>query len=36
MKEGRGAFKILIGKLIGRRPLGSPNRIGEDNVTMEL
>ena len=32
MEEGRSAFKILIGKPTGKRPLGRPN----DNVRMDL
>ena len=36
MKEGRSAFKILTGKSTGKRPLGSPRRRLEDNITMDL
>ena len=36
MEEGRSAFKILIGKLTGRRPLGRPRRRWEDNTRMDL
>ena len=31
-----GAFKILTGKPIGKRPLGRPRRRWEDNVRMDL
>ena len=30
MQEGRSAFKILIGKPTGKRPLGRPRRRWED------
>ena len=36
MEEGRSAFKILIGKSSGKRPLGRLRPIYEDNVRMEL
>ena len=36
MKEGRGAFKILSGKPIGKRPLERPRRRWEDNIRMHL
>ena len=36
MEEGRSAFKILIGKPTGKRPLGRPRRRWEDNIRMEL
>ena len=36
MEEGRSAFKILTGKPTGKRPLGSPRRIWEDNIRMDL
>ena len=36
MEEGRSAFKILTGKLIGKRPLGRPRRRWEDNIRMDL
>ena len=36
MKEDRSAFKILIGKLTGNRPLGRPRRRWEDNIRMDL
>jgi hypothetical protein len=36
MEEGRSAFKILTGKLIGKRPLGRPRRRWEGNVRMDF
>ena len=36
MEEGRSAFKILTGKLTGRRLLGRPTRRWEDNIRMDL
>ena len=36
MEEGRSAFKILTGKPTGKRPLGRPRRILEDNIIMDL
>ena len=35
-QEDRSAFKILIGKPIGKRPLASPRRRWEDNIRMDL
>ena len=36
MEECRSAFKILTGKLTGKRPLGRPRRRWEDNIRMDL
>ena len=36
MEEGRGTFKILTGKPIGKRHLGRPRRRWEDNTRMDL
>ena len=36
MEEGRSAFKILIGKPTGKRPLGRLRRRWEDNIRMGL
>ena len=36
MEDDRSAFKILIGKSTGKRPLGRPRRRWEDNITMDL
>jgi len=35
MGEMRNAYKILIGKPEGKRPLGKPRRRWEDNIRME-
>jgi hypothetical protein len=32
----RNAYKILVGKPEGRRPLGRPRRGWEDNIKMDL
>jgi hypothetical protein len=36
MGEARGAYRILMGRLEGRRPLGKPRRRWEDNIKMDL
>jgi hypothetical protein len=36
MGEGRGAYRILVGKPEGRRPLGRPRHRWEDNIKMNL
>ena len=36
MGEGRGVYRVLVGKPEGRRPLGSPRRRWEDNIRMDL
>ena len=36
MEEGRTAFKILIGKPTGKRPLWRPRHRWEDNIRMDL
>ena len=36
MKEGKCAFKILTGKLTGKRLLRRPRRRWEDNIRMDL
>jgi hypothetical protein len=36
MGEGRGAYRILVGRPEGRRPLGRPRRRWEDNIKMDL
>jgi hypothetical protein len=35
-KERRGAYRALVGKPEGRRPLGRPRRRWEDNIKMDL
>jgi hypothetical protein len=34
--EGRGAYRILVGRSEGRRPLGKPRRRWDDNIKMDL
>jgi hypothetical protein len=34
--EGRGIYRILVGKPEGRRPLGRPRHRWEDNIKMDL
>ena len=34
--ERRGVYRILIGKHVGKRPLGRPRRRWEDNIKMDL
>ena len=36
MGEGRGVYRVLVGKPEGRRPLGRPRRRWEDNIKMDL
>ena len=36
MEEGKSAFKILTGPPEGKRPLGRPRRIWEDNIRMDF
>jgi hypothetical protein len=36
MGEGRGAYRILVGRPEGRRPLRRPRRRWEDNIKMDL
>ena len=36
MGEGRGVYRVLVGKPEGRRPLGRPMRKWEDNIKMDL
>jgi hypothetical protein len=36
MSEGRGAYRILVGRSEGRRPLGRLRRRWEDNIKMDL
>jgi hypothetical protein len=35
-RERRNAYRILVGKLEGRRPLGRPRRRWVDNIKMNL
>jgi hypothetical protein len=34
--EERGVYKVLVGKLEGKRPLGRPRRRWADNIGMDL
>ena len=36
MGEGRGVYRVLVGKPEGRRPLGRPRRRWQDNIRMDL
>jgi hypothetical protein len=36
MGEMRNAYRILVGKPEGKRPLGRPRRRWEDNIKMDL
>jgi len=34
--ERRGVYRVLVGKLKGRIPLGRPRRRWDDNIKMDL
>jgi hypothetical protein len=36
MGEGRGVYRVLVGKPEGRRPLGRPRCRWEDNIKADL
>jgi hypothetical protein len=36
MVEGRGAYRVLVGRPESKRPLGRPRRRWEDNIKMDL
>ena len=36
MGEGRGMYRVLVGKPEGKRPLGRPRRRWEDNIKIDL
>jgi hypothetical protein len=36
MGEGRGAYRVLVGRPEGKRPLGRPRHRWEDNMKMDL
>jgi len=36
MGEGRGVYRVLVGKPEGKRPMGRPRRRWEDNIKMGL
>jgi len=35
MGEGRGLYSVLVGKPEGKRPIGRPRSIREDNIKMD-
>jgi hypothetical protein len=35
-KDGRGVYRVLVGRPKGKRPLGRPRRRWEDNIKMDL
>jgi hypothetical protein len=35
MGEGRGVYRVLVGKPEGKRPLGRPRRGWEDNIKLD-
>jgi hypothetical protein len=36
MGEGRNVYRVLVGKLVAKRPLGRPRRRWEDGIKMDL
>ena len=36
MEQSRNAYRVLVGKLEGNRPLGRPRGRWEDNIKMDL
>jgi hypothetical protein len=36
MGEGKGVYRVLVGKPEGKRPLGRPRRKWEDNIKTDL
>jgi hypothetical protein len=36
MEEGRGVYRVLVGKTEGKKPLGRHRRRWEDNKNMDL
>jgi hypothetical protein len=36
MREGRGMYRVLVGKPEGRRPLGRPRYRWEDNIKIDI
>jgi hypothetical protein len=36
MEEGRGVYRVLVGRPQGKRPLGTPRNRWEDNTKMDL
>ena len=36
MEQSRNAYRVLVGKPEGKRPLGRPRQRWEDNIKMDL
>jgi hypothetical protein len=36
MVDGRGVYRVLVGRPEGKRPLGKPRRKWEDDIEMDL
>ena len=36
MGDGRGVYRVLVGKPVGNRPLGGLRRTWEDNIKMDF
>jgi len=36
MGEGRSAYRVVVGKLEGKRPLGIPRNTWEDSIKRDL
>jgi hypothetical protein len=36
MREGRGVYRVLVGRPKGKRPLGRPRHRWEDNIKMDF
>jgi hypothetical protein len=36
MGEGRGVYRVLVGRPEGKRPLGRPRRRWEDNIKLDF
>jgi hypothetical protein len=36
MREGRGVYRVLVGRPEGKRPLGRPRRRWEENINVDL
>jgi hypothetical protein len=36
MGEGRGVYRVLVGRTEGKKPLGRPRHRWEDNIKMDL
>jgi hypothetical protein len=34
--EGRGVYRVLVGKTKGKKPLGKPRRKWQDNIRMDI